>query len=370
MKSLKTSSLLRLVALLLVAIVAICMVGFVAEGWQGDPQKQPDSGEADKNNGEADENKDGNGEQQITPAPPSPPEFTHYLTGLEISKDEAGQKPLCFYMDAASPLYGISGAPLMIEVPIENGQTRLLVYQDHAKALGKVGSIAPSRGCLDKLLDFFGGIAVYNGKDNGKESAEEPGNRFDFDLTKHTGYSYTENSSLIYSNGDLLLAGLRNAGVSTSLTESAALPFGFTPFFSEPLSFAISAQTVTLPFGEGNDTGLYYDAVSGQYLYGKGGQAKCDLLNGKNVAFTNAFVLFANATTYESQTSTELTIATDGGGTGYYFTGGTACPIEWSKDASGRLIFKNQSGELLTVNRGNTYISYYKASRIGDVIFS
>ena len=47
MKSLKTSSLFRLAALLLIAVITICMVGFVTEGWQGGPQNQPESGETD-----------------------------------------------------------------------------------------------------------------------------------------------------------------------------------------------------------------------------------------------------------------------------------------------------------------------------------
>ena len=34
MKSIKTSSLFRLAALLIIAIIVICMVGFVAQEWQ------------------------------------------------------------------------------------------------------------------------------------------------------------------------------------------------------------------------------------------------------------------------------------------------------------------------------------------------
>ena len=73
MKSLKTSSLFRLAALLLIAVITICMVGFVAEGWQSEPQNQPESGETDENNGDTDENTDGGGKAEI-PEPPSPPE--------------------------------------------------------------------------------------------------------------------------------------------------------------------------------------------------------------------------------------------------------------------------------------------------------
>ncbi len=61
---------------------------------------------------------------------------------------------------------------------------------------------------------------------------------------------------------------------------------------------------------------------------------------------------------------------TAGGGSGYYFTEGTATPILWRTDATGRLIFTNESGEILTANRGESYIAFYKASQADRVIFS
>ena len=54
MKSLKTSSLFRLAALLIIAIIVICMVGFVAQEWQDDKEKQPESGKTDENSGNTD----------------------------------------------------------------------------------------------------------------------------------------------------------------------------------------------------------------------------------------------------------------------------------------------------------------------------
>lgn len=370
MKSLKTSSLFRLAALLLIAVIAICMVGFVADGWQSEPQKQPESGETDKNSGSTDENTDGGGGTAETPAPPTPPEYTHYLTGLEISAEENRQSPLCFVMDSASPLYGIADAPFMVEIPIEDGYSRFLVYQDQSKNLGKVGSITKGRECILQLLDFFGGIAVQNGMDGTNASLSGVASKRPiFDLSAHFGYAYTENTNYLYTNKDLLLAGLQNAGISITANETNALPFRFNDYFSDPIYYTTSAQTVTIPYNETNETGLYYDSVSGNYLLGKNGQTKNDLLNGKSVSFKNAFVLFASTTTYESVEQTEMIVDTAGGGRGYYFTEGSVCSIEWQMDATGNLFFKNENGEMLTVNRGTSYLAFYKASRIADIIF-
>ena len=360
MKSMKTSSLFRLAALLIIAVIVICMVGFAA----------------DRNDGKDTRPEDNSGEvvDGINPPPEDnntakPPEYTHYLTGLEITADAQKTKPLCFVLDSSSPLYGISGSPLTVEIPIENGTSRFLLYQDDPKNLGKIGSITSSRECITRLVDFFGGIAVYKGNDGLRQTDAKESGRFTFDLAATSGYAYTENTSFLYSNGDLLLAGLQNAGVSTAATAQTS-PFSFAPYFSDPISHATSAQTVLIPYAANNETGLYYDTATGMYLLGKGGQVKSDLLNGKNAAYTNAFVLFANATTYESESYTVMTPDTIGGGKGYYFTQGTALPIEWSTDATGNLLLKNESGTALTVNRGASYIAFYKASQAASVIFS
>ena len=43
--------------------------------------------------------------------------------------------------------------------------------------------------------------------------------------------------------------------------------------------------------------------------------------------------------------------------------------IKWSVDSSNNLIFKNLNGSKLVVNRGNSFIGYYKASASQDVNF-
>ena len=86
------------------------------------------------------------------------------------------------------------------------------------------------------------------------------------------------------------------------------------------------------------------------------------MLNGKNISYDNVFILFANATTYEKADGTELVIDTLSGGAGYYVSKGFAVEIRWCVDDSGDLQFLTLSGEKLTVNRGNSYIGYYKAA--------
>ena len=359
MKTMTTSSLFRLAALLIIALIVVCMVGFAAEDLKGDKNPQPESPDTSEGDDEAEEES----------SAPTPPAYTHYLTGLEVLAEEQNTKPLCFVMDTASPLYGICGTSLTIEIPLENGKSRFLLYQDNFRSLGKIGSITATRDCIQSLLGTFGGISIYNGNDGMHATSGSDGGKSSFDLSASVGYAYTENTSFLYSNGDLMLAGLQNAGVSTA-TATPESPFQFAPFFSDPIHFSTSATSVIIPYADGNETSLFYDAETRTYTLGKGGQVKYDLLNGKSTTYTNAFVLFADTTTYESANQTEMVTDTASGGEGYYFTEGTAAKIRWSTDPTGKLILKNDKGEILTVNRGTSYIAFYKASCSSSIIFS
>jgi hypothetical protein len=94
------------------------------------------------------------------------------------------------------------------------------------------------------------------------------------------------------------------------------------------------------------------------------------MLNGKNISFTNLFILFANTTTYEKAEGIEMVVDTTAGGNGYYVSGGTKTEIRWSTTLEGALEFCTLDGEILKINRGTSYIGYYKASQISKVSFS
>ena len=71
---------------------------------------------------------------------------------------------------------------------------------------------------------------------------------------------------------------------------------------------------------------------------------------------------WVGATTYEKSSGTELVIDVISGGRGYYVTKGTLTEFTWALDEIGELNFYSLSGERLTVNRGNSYLAFYKAS--------
>jgi len=388
MKSFKMSSLQKLVSFVLIAVLLICTVGFAADGWRS-PNDEPDSGNVDDTTGEADENTDGDNPpneeptdpptedptdvpstepepEPITPTPTPPaPVYTNTITGLEISAEQNSQTPIGFVLDPQAPLYGVSSSDLALEFPLEDGKSRLLTYTTNYSMLWKVGTLAPTRAFISGSSNFFGGIVVSYGNDDIVKYSAWDTSKIDLDVSKVTDCYYVENTLYIYTSKELVdIAAKTTPALSNSPYKTAPYLFNIT---DEDVKGTTEATTVTIPYSDKNETNLYYSETSGQYLYFKSGSRKVDMLNGKNVSFKNVFVLFANATTYEKADGTELVMDTLSGGTGYYISAGYLTEIRWSIDENGNLKFRTLSGEQLTVNKGTSYISYYKASNASKV---
>lgn len=385
MKSFKMSSLQKLISFVLIAVLLICTVGFAADGWRS-PDDEPDSGNVGDTTGEADENKDGQTPPNTDPAdkpqedlpdntpdvpdvsepaPEPTPVYKNAITGLEISAEQNAQTPIGFVLDPSSPLYGLSSSDIALEFPIEDGNTRMLSYTTNYSMLWKVGTLTPTRAFISGSSNFFGGIVVSYGNDDIVKYSAWDTSKIDLDVSKVTDCYYVENTLYIYTSKELVdIAAKTSPSLSMAAYKTAPYLFNETDI---DLVGTTEARTVTIPYSNKNETELYYSETSGQYLYFKSGSRKVDMLNGKNVSFKNVFVLFANATTYEKADGTELVIDTLSGGTGYYISAGHLTEIRWSIDENGELKFKTLNGEQLTVNKGTSYISYYKASNASKV---
>ena len=385
MKPEKTSGGNRLLSFMLTLILLLFALGFAVSAWQ-EPQNAPEENEnAPPSNNENQENgenqeenlekpDDGeenpeNGEENSEPPPIiEVPKYYHSLTGLEILESELQKAALGYVVSSSTPLYGISNADLTIEFPTEDGSTRLLTYTTNDALLWKVGSLAPSRSFISSMSNFFGGIIVSYGNDDIIEYGFDDSANSSVDISKHSDCYYIENASFIYTSKEKTNELILRNGLSFSPGYKSA-PFKFAPI-GESTAGLTPAQSVTLPYTDSKKTEFVYSESSGQYLYFKDGRRKVDMLNGKNVAFTNVFVLFANATTYEKSEGVEMVIDTVSGGKGYYLSGGTLTEIYWSVTFEGNLEFRTLNGEILTVNRGNSYIGYYKASQMSNVVFN
>lgn len=368
MKSKKTSNHLRPVAFFLIAVALILTIGFAAFGRQT-TDNSGNNGEVDINSDKADQNTQSQ-QNPTTDTPstdvPYTPKYVNYLTGLECSESISTSKPLVFLMSSASPNYGISSADMIIELPTETNETRLLSYVTKDKLPTKIGSLSPTRGYIDNLINFFGGFLISNKRDDFVKYDSYDIKSSYLDLSEKFEYGYTEYTQYLYTNNELLNSAFSSTD-SLTAEEQGKFPYAFSNYDSAAVSGDSHAVNIIIPYAESNETSFTYSEESNTYLFLKNGQQKRDLLNDKKVEFKNVFLLFADATTYETASNSELVLDTISGGAGIYFTEGTSIRFTWSTDTEGKMIFTAENGDILTANRGTSYIGFMKSSRMSDV---
>ena len=364
MKWLQNGNLAKLVAFFVIAVVITCTVSFAANGWQSFIKNEPDSDEVipdnDSANNDIDENNDGTKDEDVPVVQPIE-KFYHAITGLETELENTLKKPIAICLESSSPLYGISSSYLTIEFPTEDGNTRFLCFSDEVTSLGKIGSLAPSRGYISNLVSFYGGILLsYGNDDSFKYDYKVTGNVLDFKAT--TGYCYTEYTSFVYTNGDLVNALMNNSSVSHTNAESIKLPYDFIDCDEILVLKGKKAEVISISFSGSSSTILNYSAAVGKYQLTKNNSVKKDLLNDKSLNYDNVFILYADAVTHETENNTQLIMKTGESGTGVYATNGEYIEITWIADSNGELTMYDNEGNRLIVNRGTSYIAYVKSS--------
>ena len=352
MKISKTSSLLRLVAFLLITVVFIGIVGVVSSEGAGNTPEE---------DGQA--NQEGNTQNPpATDIPTASVRYENYLSGLSCSKEESERFPVCYVMNPEASLYGLANADLTVECPVEFGQSRLLVYTNQTALAGKIGAIAPWRSYMSYVFSSFGGIVVHSGCDDTVDYDTRENQNPTIDLSKSNAYSYSEGRGAIYTNGALMSNALESLRASIQQEFTPELPYAFTSTYSNLVYGSFQGQNVAIPFGTQNNVRLLYDSLSGEYRCEQNGKVRIDGLSGESLYYKNVFILFTDSMTYEKANTTELVLDIRAGGQGYYFTNGTMMKLNWALGEDGGLIFYELSGQKLVINRGTTYIAFYKTT--------
>jgi hypothetical protein len=374
MKWLQNGNLAKLVAFFVIAVVITCTVSFAANGWQSFVNDDSNTDNVTSDNkkpsgDDVDENQEKEDNEQEIPVVLPTPKYYHAITGLETDLETSFKRPLCLCFEVSDPLYGISASYLTIEFPTEYGNTRLLCFTDDTDGLGKIGSLAPTRGYISNLASYFGGVLLSYGADDSLEYDHfSPAGKLNFAAT--SGYCYSEYNTFIYTNGDLVNAFINNTGINTTLKNSVSLPYSFSDINSGGVSGDKVAKNIQITFSDSNITELIYSFSDKKYVLSKNSSQKTDLLNDKCVSYDNVFILYANSTTYETANNTQFILDTAGSGSGVYITGGTSMNIKWERDVKGNLTFLTENGEKLLINRGTSYISFVKSSNPNSVKIS
>ncbi len=305
-----------------------------------------------------------------TTAAPVTPEKINRLTGLATLSEKAyGKRPVAIMINnvrAALPQYGISEADLMFEVIVEGGITRMMaVFGDYTK----VPNVCSVRSCryyfpilaygfdavyicfgsnktfgtptLKRLgIDYFDGAANYITDLFGRDSA-----RLKKYASEHTAYVKGENIPKV----------LESKKIRTDYNEGKNVPiFNFREEGHAVATGDTFCDKVKLSFSPSYFSTFTYDAEKKVYLKQHNGSAHKDSVSGKQLNYTNLFVLETDVKTHSDNYLMKVELK---GGNGYYISMGKSQKITWKKPAEGDTIqVFDSTGAPLQVNPGQSYI--------------
>ena len=173
----KLTGLHKTISLVLVAIILILAIGFAASGWDGTQSDQDkNSGNVGDKTDNSEENKHPANNTQTPPATDSPndlekdpdPIYKNEITGATITQEEYETVPFAVVIDSSALPYGISNSDIIVEFPVEYGESRLLCYYSNKEILWKIGALKATKNYISSMSSFFGGVVVSYGKDDSK----------------------------------------------------------------------------------------------------------------------------------------------------------------------------------------------------------
>ncbi len=320
-----------------------------------------------------DQNGKENNEDVPAVAIPSNPEdtlFYHTYTGLVCSEEVVAYRPLSICMGNfdGKQQNGLYYADLLIETPVENGETRLWMVTTARDTLSSVSSVSSVRGYMMPIVNALGALPVFAGKVDKAEGQEKyyTGNYIDRNDVLLLNAFHYEGQALVTSGAKLIeTANALNFPLSVS---SPALPYRFAPLQKPYIPTGNPISSIKIKYGVGKEALFTYQKASGQYLALRNGAAYGTSESGEQLTFSNILVLFHNVFDYHTDTESYFTLDTKAGGSGFCYTGGSVSRINWKYDENDNLVFLDENGEKLCLNRGKTYISLMKITEAQSLI--
>ena len=308
----------------------------------------------------------------VTTAPEEPPvEIIRYfnpLTGLETTETLSLSRPVAFCLGNTAyslPQFGIGSSDVLLEFPIENGATRLVMMTTDFETIGKIGPIRSTRDYIADIVGAFDAIQLYAGTSDQAASVLYPKyDTLDYLTQNLQSLCYRDTSRVMPHNlmttGALTASEITRLGYRREISETVTMPWCFVEFGESVVAGDRTCTQLLLTYSQSHNAKLVYDAASGEYTRYQLGEAHLDANDATALSFKNLLILFSDSATYETADGSAFSLML-GSGTGLYVTDGTARNIRWSYEG-GTLSFFDADGNPLTVNRGSSYVGFMKVS--------
>lgn len=307
-------------------------------------------------------------EPTTVPTTEPPPVYVNPLNGEILDEPYTGRVYAHVITNTREALPHVSAneADIIIESYVSRGVVRNLGLYTNIGDVQAIGATRSTRLITNQIAQHYDAILIHaGGFDMVLEDAEyRQLDHFNVDSLYRQAdplakaIAYRDKEYRRYAPNDLLTRGpdivayMEGNGVRT--TQPADKDY-FLSFVDDatPVNGEI-ADEITITYGQKTKTTtMVYDETTGKYVYNQYGQTMYDQITGEVESFNNVIIMDVDL--FEiyiyQKANWEL------GGRGYFACGGKIIPINWECDAADAPFrFVTKEGEILDINRGNTYI--------------
>lgn len=283
------------------------------------------------------------------------------LTGEVIDVEVGSKRPVAVMInniqEATPQQCGTSEAEVLYEAVVEGQITRMMaVFQDTSK-IEKLGTIRSARHYFMDFANNFNAIYCHYGQSiYVTRRLEAEGLRT---VSQNIGSAYIADKQYpaphhIFTTDEKLEAGISAIGVEREMSTDYPSCFAFYANDTEPEGAA--ANSISIPF-KFSKPKLEYDAETKLYKKDQYGAPHVDANTGEQLAFKNVIVQFARYEDIVGGSGCQEVYLNEGG-KGLYLTDGKVVNITWRRESpSSPIIYYNEDGSQLKMNRGKTYIA-------------
>lgn len=279
------------------------------------------------------------------------------MTGVEVADEAATKRAVTAVMiensPDARPQSGLAEADVVFEAVAEGGITRFIaLYQQSRPSL--IGPVRSLRAYYaDWAAAFEPSVAHVGGSPDVLTMIRSGNYGVDIDQFFNAGSYWRATDRYaphnVYTNFDKLDA----LNASKNHTSSS---FTFSPRMDGKAVAAPTASHIAIDVSSGIfNVGYDYNATTNSYDRKQGGVAHMDREKGQ---ISPKVVVALKTNINVRSDGLHMDITTSGNGKAYVFQNGNALEGTWSKEnAKGRLVLKDDAGNEIKLNRGQTWIT-------------
>ena len=309
-----------------------------------------------------------------TPEPtpePTPGGPTNPLTGLPMSEEYVGKRPLAVMLSniaEAQPQQGVGQADMIYEVLAEGGITRMVALFQEYGDMALTGSVRSTRPYYldiaqghDAILFHAGGstdayLQIKNRGVTALDCVNGPyeGTLFWRDATRRA------NNGFVHS---VVTSGAKITEYFPKYSFRMEHEEGYVPtltFVEDATPKGEVATTLEVRFSGYKTAFFTYVEESKLYLASQSlnGRTEKPYTDGntkEQQGFTNVLVLFADGKVLDNEG--RLSVDLVGSGEGYFICGGRYIAIKWEKESfASPFVYTTKSGEALSLGMGRSYV--------------